>query len=80
MARQSPDGVPEVGCSCVAALLTPQGSALLTNPQRLVLTSGPRRLLTNLLTNARTQAGLGGTWRPSARSKVVGPVGLEPTT
>ena len=72
--------VPEVGCARIAAPFTPQGPALLTNPPRVVLTSEVRRLLTNLLTNARARGDLGGIWRHSMRSKTVGPVGLEPTT
>ena len=80
LARQCPDDVPEVGCFRIAASLNPHGPALLTNQPRVVLTSEVRRLLTILLTNARTRADLGGIWRHSARSKVVGPVGLEPTT
>ena len=37
-------------------------------------------LLAIVLTNARSQVDSGGIWRGSVRSKMVGPVGLEPTT
>ena len=80
LARQSPGDVPAVGSSGIGPSHAAPRLAVLTIRLPLELTGELDAVLTIVLTNARTRVVSGGLWRHSARSQMVGPVGLEPTT